>query len=148
MFESETIGQLYGDKQYLAHNLKGQTTADDRALFGMRVPSYGIFNFGAMTGAQVKRIVLAAEGIVSPIELRSIYAFNATASSDEIKYRLYAGSTEILEYRLNSAVVPYEFPPGAIIDPSLSIEVEPRYDVSQLLIYWQPVHVLSYIEVS
>lgn len=138
---------MYGEREFLAHKLLGETALDDRYLFAQRVPSYGIFSFGAMSGSETKTVVLANEGITSPIQLKSVYAFNVSASSDEIRFRLYAGDTEIAEMKLTASDMPFQFPDGAIIDPSLSIEVDPRYAVSQLLIYWQPVHIIKYVSV-
>lgn len=42
----------------------------------------------------------------------------------------------------------FAFPLGAIVIPSLTIEVEPRYPVNNLTIYWQPVHVLKYTTIN
>ena len=148
MYESEPLDQQYGDRLYLAHKIKGDSPENARALFGMRMPSYGIFSFGAMAARQQKTIVLANEGIVSPIQLKSVYAFNPNASSDEIRFRLYAGTQELAGMRLTANDMPFQFPDGAIIDPALSIQVEPRYSVTQLMLYWQPVHILKYVAVT
>lgn len=152
MYQLETTKQIYGDSEYLAHNIKGQTTEDDRFLFGMRVPSYGIFSFGALASGQTRRVVLAQEGITSPISLTSVYAFGDNTNNDEIYFRLFSGTgraaQEIAQQRIISNDMPFQYPKGAIIDPSLSIEVEPRYKVTQIVMYWQPVHVLKYVQVS
>lgn len=148
MYELETTKQTYGNQEYLAHNIKGQIPADDRHLFAGRVPSFGIFSFGAFTAEQKKRVSLADEGIVSPISLSSAYAFGRNGNNDEIFFRLFAGDQEIAEQRIVSNSMPFQFPDGAIIDPSLTIEVESRYNATQIMLYWQPVHILKYVEIS
>lgn len=146
-YQLETTEQIYGEQPYLTHVIKGETPEEDLHLFGMRVPSYGIINFGSITNNSFKTIVLAEKGITSPIQLKSIYAFTSTGGNDETRFSLFRGTTRIVEMRIPSGEMPYQFPEGAIIDPSLSITVRPRYNISQLLIYWQPVHVLSNVQV-
>ena len=65
-YQLQTTSQLYGDQQFLTHVIKGDTPEGDRHLFGQRVPSYGIINFGAINANTEKTIVLAAQGITSP----------------------------------------------------------------------------------
>lgn len=148
MYELEQGKQTYGDQEYLTHNLKGQQPTDDRFLFGMRVPSYGIFSFGAFAAGQKKRVYLADEGITSPISLKSVYAFGTNGTDDEIKFRLFERAIEIAEQKIVSNDMPFQYPDGAIIDPSLGIEVESRRAVTQIIMYWQPVHILKYVAVS
>ena len=143
-YQLETISQLYGDREYLAHNFKGATPNDDRAVFGMRIPSYGIFNFGPMANNQTKRVVLADKGISSPILMKSAYAFSSNTWNDEIKFRLFDGNTQLAELTILSTEMPYQFPDGAIVDNSLSIEIRVNQTTTQMLVYWQPVHVLQY----
>lgn len=143
-FQLETISEIYGTRKYLAHNLKGQTANDDRALFGMRVPSYGIFDFGTLANNASKKVVLSSIGITSPILIRSVYAFSSNTNADEIKFRILSGSVQLTELTIPSSDMPYKFPDGAIIDPSLSIEIRVNQTTTQLLVYWQPVHVLQY----
>ncbi|MEO0834785.1 MAG: hypothetical protein AAFY16_02100 [Cyanobacteria bacterium J06642_3] len=147
-YQLETTAQPYGSQQYLAHKIKGETESDDRYLFGQRVPSYGIINFGAMAGNSTKNFKPIDYGIQSEIELKSIYDFTNSATGDQCTFRLFNGNVEILEQQINNHDMPYTFPPGAIINPNLTIQVQPRYTTTQLLIYWQPVNVLSYVEVS
>ena len=146
-YQLQTTAQVYGDNNFLTHKLPGNTADDDRYLFGQRVQSFGIINFGAIASNSSKQVLLSSIGISSPILLRSVYAFNYSGGSDEMRMRLFSGTQKLAEMKFKFSEVPYRFPDGAIIDPSLSIEVEPRYAVIQLLLYWQPVHVLSYIEV-
>ncbi len=147
-YQLETTSQIYGDHQYLAHAIKGENVAADRYLFGQRIPSYGIINFGAMAAGSTKDFKPIDNGIVSDIELKSIFDFTSSASNDECTFKLFNGEIEILEQRISNQEMPYTFPPGAIINPNLTIQVNPRYTTTQLLIYWQPVHVLSYQEVQ
>ncbi|MEM7762091.1 MAG: hypothetical protein AAF298_28840 [Cyanobacteria bacterium P01_A01_bin.40] len=148
VYQLETTSQLYGDQQYLAHRIKGEISADDRYLFGQRVPSYGIINFGAMAAGSTKNFTPIANGIQSDIELKSIFDFTSSATNDECTFKLFSGEIEILEQKIVNNDMPYTFPPGAIINPNLTIQVKPRYTTTQLLIYWQPVHVLNYVEVQ
>ena len=143
-YQLEASSQTYGDREYLSHKLPGATPSDDRYFFGQRIPSYGIFSFGAINSNSTKRVVLASVGILSPILLRSVYAFTLSATNEEIRFRLFEDNTEIIEQRITNSEMPYQFPDGAIVSPNLSIEVEPRYTVTNLLIYWQPVHIIHY----
>jgi len=146
-YNLETTKQIYGNQLFLTHNIKGDTSTDDRHLFGMRVPSFGIINFGTMAAGQVKNFKPIDNGINSDISLKSAFAFTTSATNDEITLRLLDGTTEIAEQKLTNAQMPYSFPPGAIINPNLTIQVTTRYATTQMLLYWQPVHVLDYIEV-
>ncbi len=140
--------QLYGDREFLTHKLSGETDAADRYLFAERIASYGIINFNQMSAKDPKRIKLSDQGITSPILLRSAYAFNYSATSDEIRFRLFSDNQKLAEMKLDYKTMPYQFPDGAILEPDLELEVEPRYNVLRLLIYWQPVHVLSYLSIN
>lgn len=139
--------QLYGSNQFKAFKQPGATSDGDRHFFAERIPGYGIFSFGAMTPNQKKRVVLATAGITSPIMLRSVYAFGANSVNDEIKMRLFSGTTQLAEMTVLSAEMPYQFPDGAIIDPAYSIEIETRYNTTGLNLYWQPVNVIDYLAI-
>ncbi len=147
VYQLETSEQLYGEDLYLTHTIRGTGQQNDLSLFGQRVPSYGIINFGAIDGGSTKDFKPIDNGISSDIMLRSIYDFTTSATNDEVTFKLFNGSVEIFEQKITNSEMPYTFPPGAIINPNLIIQVNPRYTTTQLLIYWQPVHVLSYIEV-
>ena len=134
--------QVYGDKNYLAHNLKGATPGDDRRLFAERISAFGIIDFGSMSANSVKSYTPATDGVLSPIMIASIFAFTTSATSDEVNFKIFDGNTEILEQKISNSEMPYKFPPGAIIRPDLTIQVKPRYNTKRLLIYWQPVHIL------
>lgn len=146
-YQLETSFQQYGTQKYLDHNLKGSNSDLDRRLFAQRVPSYGIINFGALAANQTKQFLPSANGITSDIMLRSLYPFTTDASRGETTFRLYQGTTKIAEWLFMPADLPYAFPDGAIINPSIALEVKPKFALSQLLLYWQPVHVLSYIQI-
>jgi hypothetical protein len=140
--------QLYGSNQFKAFKQAGATPDGDRHFFADRIANYGIFSFGAMTANQKKRVVLATANITSPILLRSVYAFGANPTNDEIKLRLFSGTTQLAEMTLLSADMPYQFPDGAIIDPAYSIEIETRYATTQLNMYWQPVNIIDYLAIT
>lgn len=147
-YRAEPTFQIYGNQRFLTHNIKGEGEDDDRHLFAQRMTGYGIFSFGALTSGQAKRVVLADVNIVSPISLVSVYAFGVNAANDEIRFRLFAGTVQIAEQIITKNEMPFQYPKGAVIDPSLSIEVEADSRVTQLMMYWQPVHVIDYIEVN
>lgn len=141
-YQLEPDYQVYGDKNYLAHNLKGATAEDDRRFFSERIQSFGIIDFGAMSANSTKSYTPATDGVISPIMITSVFAFTTSATSDEITFKIFDGNTEILEQKIPSSEIPYQFPPGAIIRPDLTIQVKPRYNTTALLVYWQPVHIL------
>lgn len=143
-YQLDTGKQTYGSQEYLAHKIKGATVADDRYLFANRVSAYGIIDFGAMAKGAVKRVSLSTLGITSQISIASVYAFSSNTNSDEIRYRLFNGSTQLMELQILAADMPFTFPPGAIVDSTLSIEVVAAQAFERVLIYWQPVHVLDY----
>lgn len=147
-YSLETTKQIYGNQSFLTHKLKGEVPSDDRHLFGMRVESFGVFNFGQIAKGKTKEVFLADHQINSPISLSSIYAFAQNTANDEIKFRLKYEGKSIAELQLKYYEMPFSFPPGAIVMPNLSIEVEPKANLTQLLIYWQPVHLLKQVVVG
>ena len=146
-FTRNSAKQMFGEQNYLSHQITGNVEPEPFYAVGDRVSSYGIFNFGQIAADSEKRISLASVGINQPISLSSIYAFTSNASSDEVRFYLFSGDAELVELRLFSAEMPYTFPPGAIIDPSLDIVVRPRSNLTSLLIYWKPVHIITEIQV-
>ena len=147
MYQLVTTSQVYNNVVYLDHTLKGDTPEKDVRLVGDRVPSYGVINFGGMNGGSSRRFLPSSRGIFSDMMLRSLYPFTLDGTKDETTLRLYQGNIKISEWRLGNDDIPFRFPEGAIINPEIAIEVKPKLPVSQLLLYWQPVHVLSYLEV-
>ena len=143
-YELESVSQKYGNANYLAHNLKGNTPEEDRRVFAMRIESFGIIDFGYMKSGTVKKASLAELNIKNPISLKAIFAFNTSDASDEIRFYLYRGNIEVVEIKFSSSEMPYKFPPGAIVDPSLSIVVKPKVTTSSVVIYWQPIHIIQY----
>ncbi len=144
-YQLEAAKQTYGSQEYLIHNIKGASISDDRFLFGMRVQSYGIINFGSFTANQTKNILPSAKEINSDIQLRSLYPFTLDGTKGEITFRLLQGTTKIAEWLFSSSDIPFRFPEGAIINPAITLEIKFKYAASQILIYWQPVYTLSYI---
>ena len=132
----------YGDDIFLAHNLKGATAEDDRLFFAQRIRAFGVIDFGAMSANSIKTYTPATDGVMSPISIVSVYAFTTAATNDEITFKIFDGVTELTRQKITNNEMPYQFPPGAIIRPDLTIQVEPRYDTTKLLIYWQPVYLL------
>lgn len=147
-FQLEPDFQVYGDKNYLAHNLKGATAEDDRRFFGQRIPAFGVIDFGSMTANSIKSYTPVTDGVLSPISIVSVYAFTTAATNDEITFKIFEGATELTRQKITNDEMPYQFPPGAIIRPELTIQVEPRYDTMKLLVYWRPVHILHSAQVS
>ena len=146
-YQRESIVQPYGKLEFLAHDISGNIDPRGFNFVGDRVSSYGVINFGYVKGGSSKRIKPIDYGIERDIWLRSIWAFNTSATNDEITMRLYAGRAEFFEQKISNNEMPYTFPPGAILNPNLIFEVQPKYDATQVVLYWQPVHVLSYVEI-
>lgn len=147
-FTRNSAKQVFGEQNYLSHQITGNVEPEAFYAVGDRISSYGIFNFGQVPANSQKRVSLSAARIEQPISLSSIYAFTDNASSDEIRFYLFSGDKELVELRLSSSEMPYTFPPGAIIDPSLDIVVRPRSNLTSLLIYWKPVHIITQINVE
>lgn len=147
MYQQQATYQTYNDRKYLDHQINADGIETDVRLVGDRVPSYGVINFGAMSSGSKKQIKPLNLGITTDILLRSLYAFTTSSTNEETTIRLFLNGTEFLEQKITNNEMPYTFPPGAILNPTLTLEVQPRYDTTQLVIYWQPVHVISYLEV-
>lgn len=147
-YDLEHSKQIYGNQPFLSHIIKNDDPELNRHLFGMRVPSYGIISFGAIGKDRTKSFKPIDNGIKKDIELVSVFAYTGNATADEITIYLYEGNVEIAEQKITSSQMPYRFPDGAIVNPNLTIWVKPRQDTSALMLYWRPVHVLSYIEVQ
>lgn len=147
-YQLETTKQIYANQAFLTHKLVGDEPSLDRHLFGMRVESLGYFNFKQINKEQTKQVKLSEQGINTPISLVSIYAFANNSTSDEVEFRLKHGNNILAKMQIKYYEMPFAFPKGAVIAPELSIEVKPKNDVSQLLIYWQPIHILKEVVVN
>lgn len=145
-YQRETIIQNYGDTEYLAHLITGD---EDKAYgyFANRIPSYGIINMGFIGANYKKKFKPVDLNITTDIMLRSLFSFTRHSIQEETTIRLFADGYEFLEQKITNEEMPYTFPPGAIINPNFTIEIQPSYQ-SLVMLYWQPVHVLSYIEVE
>ena len=139
--------QQYGQQNYLSHQITGNIEANSFYAVGDRVSSYGIINFGAMAAKSKKQIKPVDVDINQDILLRSLHVFTTQATNEEVTIRLFLENTEVLEQKIINSDMPYTFAPGAIVNPNLTIEVQPRYNTTQLVLCWQPVHVLSYVKV-
>lgn len=147
-YERISKEQRYGSQSYLSHQISGNIESNPFYVVGDRVSSYGIINLGYLSARQKKRFKPIDYGINSDILLRSLYAFTTAPTAEEVTIRLFLDNTEFLEQKISDSEMPYTFPPGAIVNPNLELEVEPRYNTAQIVIYWQPVHVISYVEVN
>ncbi len=146
-YQLDISKQTYGNQDYLVHNIKGDSAINDRFLFGQRVPSYGIINFGAFSANQTKQILPSAKGINSDIMLRSLYLFTLDGTKSGATFRLLQGTTKIAEWVFTGTDLPFTFPNGAIINPAITLEIVSKSVSSQILLYWQPVHTISYITI-
>ncbi len=112
-----------------------------------RVPNIGIINLGSILAAETKSFDLAGNNILSPIMVRSVYAFSGSTGQDEIVFFIYRKnesgvSTRIALQRFHNYEMPFTFPYGAILAPDMGIEIKPKYNVDALFIYVQPVNVI------
>ena len=143
-YQRSSIVQKYGDQNYLAHQIRGNTQTDPYNFVADRVSSYGIINFGYIKGGKTKRVKPLDLGIEQDILLRSLHNFTTNSTGKEVTIKLFLQNQEFLEQQITDSQMPYTFPPGAIVNPNLELEVRPKYDTMQLLVYWQPVHIISY----
>lgn len=146
-YQRESVVQKYGDANFLAHKIAGNIESQPYFHVGDRVPSYGIIHFGAIGGGQTRQFKPVDRGIDNDIMLRSLYPFTTDASKDEVIFRLFEGAIEFAEWRFTSDSVPFTFPDGAIINPNITLSVTPKSNVSSVMLYWQPVHVISYLKI-
>ena len=147
MYQQESVYQTYNDNKYLDHQINAEGLEPNFRLVGDRVPSYGIINFGLIQPNHKKSVKPIDLGIEHDILLRSLYCFNRNSTNEETTIRLFLENSEVLEQKITNSDMPYTFPPGAILNPYLTFQVQPKYEAIQLLLYWQPVHVLSYKQV-
>ena len=147
MYSLQPKYQLYNDKKYIDHAVTDTENNESYRFVGDRISSIGIINFGAIKGNSSKRIVLREQGIKSDIMLVSLFPFTTNGVRDETTLRLYQGNVKIAEWLFKDTEVPFRFPIGAVVNQNISIEVKPKHDTSALYLCWQPVHVLSYIEI-
>lgn len=141
IYQIERVNQSFGEDKYQSvENLVIQTRA-----FVNRVPEIGVISFGAIPKNQTKQINLGKKGILSSIMLRSVYAFTGESLDDEITFNIFHkfdDGTEIrvATERFKSNDMPYEFPYGAILTPSNTIEIRAnRQPIDNCFIYLQPV---------
>lgn len=141
-YQLDLTSQLYGNREFLAHNLKGATANDDRYLFAERVPAFGVLDFGFLNADDVAQISLSANGITSPVLLRSVIALSNVDIGDEIEFNFYHNDGTSLtlmgQQKYTSNEMPIELPP-IILQPTLVVEVIPKFD-SWVWAYVQPVH--------
>lgn len=148
MYQQESTIQTYNGNKYLDHQINAEGLEPDLRLVGDRVPSYGIINFGLIHSNHKKSVKPIDLGIEHDILLRSLYCFNRSSTNEETTIRLFLENSEVLEQKITNSEMPYTFPPGAILNPYLTFQVQPKYGAIQMVLYWQPVHVLSYKQVQ
>ena len=134
------VSETYGTNSYVAF----EDTNQQRYL-AERIESYGLLQFGVMSRNSTKSIDLDA--LTCPISIKSVYVFSGSTTNDEIRFRIYqkltSGSLDLIAtQRFTNNDMPYLFPDGAILSPGQVIEVEPRYDVDNIIIYAKPVDII------
>ena len=134
------VSETYGTNNYVAFE-----DASQQRYLAERVESYGLLQFGAMKNGTIKSIDL--ESLTCPISIKSVYVFSGSTINDEIRFRIYekqTGGTSnlIATQRFTNNEMPFSFPDGAILFPNQVIEVEPRYDVDNIIIYAKPVDII------
>ena len=137
------ISETYGSNNYVAF----EDSQTQQRYLAERIKAYGLLQFGAMSNGEKKSIDLQAQGLISPITIKSVYVFSGSTTNDEIKFRIFekqpsGNLNQIASQRFTNNEMPYQFPDGAILSPNQVIEVEPRYDVDNIIIYCQPVDIL------
>ena len=137
------ISEQYGSNSYVAF----EEDVNQQRYLAERIETYGLIEFGAMIRNQKKSIDLQAKGLTSPISIKSIYVFSGSTTNDEIRFRIFekqasGNPVQIAFQRFTNNDMPYSFPEGAVLLPNQIIEVEPRYDVDNIIIYCKSVDIL------
>lgn len=140
------VSETYGNNNYVAFE-----NANRERYLAERIEAYGVIQFGAMAKDTTKSISL--QSLTSPVSLKSVYLFSSTTTNDEVKFKIYqeltSGSLDLIAtQQFNNNEMPFPFPEGAILFPHNTIEVEPRYDVDNILIYVKLVDILFTIDYS
>jgi len=133
------VSEIYGDNNYVAFEDENQ-----QRYLAERIESYGLLQFGAMIRDTTKRIDL--QSLSSPISIKSVYVFSGSTTADQIKFKVYeknqSGSLNLIANQVfNNNDMPFAFPDGAILFSNHVIEVEPRYDVDNIIVYTKIVDV-------
>ncbi len=134
-------------------SVKAYKDQENKHYLANRIPNIGILAFGTIAGNQTKRLDLGAKGIFTPVILRSVYAFSGATTNDEIHFNIFKKDSagvlnKIATQRYDSNQMPYQFRYGATLTPDMVIEVKPRYNVDNLLVYVEPVNVMFSIDAN
>lgn len=142
IYQVKKVSESYGNNTYQAiQDVTNQRT------FVERTRQIGIIFFGGMESNEIKRILLSDIGVVSPIMIRSIYAFVPSNNNDEINFYIYTKVEEGVEFRVaqqkfGSEEMPVNFPYGLTLFPDNIIEVQPKQRVSNIRLYCSPVDII------
>ena len=118
-----------------------------------RLPDYIILEFGAVSANQTKRLDLGAKGLDRPILLKSLYAFSSSTTNDEVReFVIYrkddnGNLNEFANQRFSNNQMPYHFP-EAILFPINVIEVRPKYNTDNIIVYAVPVNIMFSIKAN
>lgn len=116
-----------------------------------RLADYLILEFGAVSANQTKRLDLGEKGLDRPILLKSLYAFSSSTTSDEVKeFVIYrkdenGNLNEFATQKFSNNEMPYRFP-DAILFPINVIEIKPRYNTDNIIIYAVPVNIQAILK--
>lgn len=143
IYERVAVSQLYGDDNY--QSIEDNIT--NHRAFIERIPEIGIIVVSNILSNQSKSFNLANQGINSPIMVRSIYAFNATSTNDEIDFNIYETTgtgTNILvaQQTFTKEEMPVGFPYGIVLFPNNIIEIIPSQDLTSVRLFCCPVKVM------
>ena len=143
------VSETYGNNNYVAF----EDSNTQQRYLAERIETYGLIQFGSMSQNQTKSIDLQAQGLTCLVSIKSVYVFSGSTTNDEIRFRIYQkdGSgnlNQIASQRFTNNDMPYQFPEGAILSPDQVIEVQPRYNVDNIIIYVKPVDVLFSISAT
>ena len=134
-------------------NIKAYKDQENNHYLANRIPNIGILAFGTIAGNQAKRLELGAKGILTPVILRSVYAFSGATTHDEIYFNIFKKDSsgtlnKIATQRYDSNQMPYQFRYGATLTPDMIIEVKPRFNVDNLLVYVEPVNIMFSVDAN
>ena len=140
--------QQIGDRQYLAHELQGESADSNRNLLTAQVPNFGVIQFGDFFGGQTKVIQLSQAKILSAIQVVGAFAFAQNSTTEIINFSVLENNSPIAQLNLTSGEMPFSFPPGAILQPNQSIQIRPTAPLIGCLITWQPVNLIHYFNID
>lgn len=131
--------------------IKAYKDQENNHYLANRIPNIGILSFGTVISNQTKRLDLSSKGILTPVILRSVYAFSGSTTNDEILFNILEKDSsgtlqKIATQKFDNHAMPYQFKYGATITPNMVIEVKPRYNVDNLVVYVEPVNIMFSVD--